>query len=223
MDLTLIPFALRQPEGAVVAVDEVPAGHACDCICPSCGAQLHARHGRRRAWHFAHASRADSLQPEQPCKFSWAVSVRLMARQVFPALASLQLPQPVFPVFKDGLSRPKPEPMLSISAPDALPLDRIQVDAIVEGLALDLVVDTPEGAWAVYLSHRGTPAPESLSTLASVGFCAITIDLHGFAEFIRRGVPLQRHRAALANFLSQDIAYKHWAAHPALEEPAPMP
>jgi len=77
MDFTLIPFALRQRDLAVVGIDEVPAGGACGCICPSCASRLVARHGDHRVWHFAHEARAGVQTTDRTCEFSWAVSVRL--------------------------------------------------------------------------------------------------------------------------------------------------
>ncbi|MGA0588642.1 competence protein CoiA family protein [Dyella sp. KRB-257] len=82
MDVTLIPFALRESDQRFVGVGDVAAGLACGCICPSCKSRLIARKGAIKVWHFAHASRADGQHTETDCDYSWAVSVRLMARQL---------------------------------------------------------------------------------------------------------------------------------------------
>ena len=51
----LLPFG-EAPDGRLLRASEVPAGLACGCACPGCGAPLLARRGGRRAAHFAHAT-----------------------------------------------------------------------------------------------------------------------------------------------------------------------
>jgi hypothetical protein len=218
MDSTLIPFALRQADRTLVGIDEVPIGKACGCICPSCGSRLLARQGARRVWHFAHEPRADGQATDRACEFSWAVSVRLMARQLLPTLPSLLLPPAVFPLFTDGLSRRQPEPTVALTTPDILPLEQTSIDAVVEGLAVDALVSSIEGPWCLYLTHGGRPVPDRLSALATLGYRAIAINLHGFSEKLPRRELPGSHRDALAAFLVHDIAHKYWAAHPGLAE-----
>ncbi|MEO1036984.1 MAG: competence protein CoiA family protein [Pseudomonadota bacterium] len=53
----LNPLGLKG--GALVHVDEVPRGLACDCVCPGCGGQLVAKKGPKMAHHFAHSKGED--------------------------------------------------------------------------------------------------------------------------------------------------------------------
>ena len=162
MDFALIPFALRESDRSLVGVDEVLAGRACGCICPSCGSRLLARRGLQRAWHFAHEPRAEGQTTLCTCDFSWAVSVRQMARQLLPTLPELSLPPAVFPVFDDGLPRRQPEPMLTLPAPDTLALSGLLVDTTMEGIAVDAVFTTGDHSWCLF-THLGRPRARSLS------------------------------------------------------------
>jgi hypothetical protein len=49
-----ITFAERA--GRLVSITHVPAGRACGCVCPACGAALIARKGHIKRHHFAHAT-----------------------------------------------------------------------------------------------------------------------------------------------------------------------
>ncbi|MDF3982182.1 competence protein CoiA family protein [Luteibacter sp. PPL554] len=218
MDFTLIPFAWHPERSLFVAIDAVPPGMQCGCVCPSCHARLVARQGQQRTWHFAHEPRADQQAIDDMCEFSWAVSVRLMARQVLGSLQTIRLPAPTFPLFTDGLRRRPPAPVLTLTAPDRLPLYQIQIDTALEDLPVDAVVDTEVGLWCFYFTHRHRPVPDGLAALAARGICAIAVDLEGYAKVLTTSAPPEGHRDALAAFLAEDTDHKTWVAHPALDE-----
>ncbi len=53
------PFALRKTDRRILMIGDLSRaqrGEACGCICPVCGADLVARMGEERVWHFAHKS-----------------------------------------------------------------------------------------------------------------------------------------------------------------------
>ena len=79
---SLIPFGLDAVSGQLVDVGNVKRGNACGCICPSCKTPLVARQGDEKEWHFAHRSQKVHNQTRKECKYSFAVSVRLMIRQL---------------------------------------------------------------------------------------------------------------------------------------------
>lgn len=133
MDATVIPFARRKSDKALVDTTEVPGGKACGCICPSCRSPLIARKGTQKVWHFAHTARADGDRTEELCEFSWAVSVRLMARQLLPSLGALCLRVAVFPLFTDGLVRLQPEPTVTLAGPEVLRLERVVLFRVAIG------------------------------------------------------------------------------------------
>ena len=92
MDLTLVPFAMRESDRALVDVSQVPRGGASGCVCPSCHTPLIARRGEVNVWHFAHATRANYAQTTDRCDYSFFVSVRMMARQIMGGSQTIALP-----------------------------------------------------------------------------------------------------------------------------------
>lgn len=75
--MALLPFAYSKEIHKLVSVDEVSRGLLCNCICPSCGMLVVAKHGDVKEHHFSHASGADAT-----CLYSYWVSMRDMARQI---------------------------------------------------------------------------------------------------------------------------------------------
>ena len=108
----LIPFGEQTATGELVDVGEVEKGERCNCICPSCKTPLIARKGDIKEWHFAHKSQARRIKKntEKPCDMSFAVSVRLMAKQLFEGGARMLLP--------------KYEKVFSLPVPSLLPRKR---------------------------------------------------------------------------------------------------
>jgi len=69
---------------------------------------------------------------------------------------------------------------------------------------------------SIYLTHRGRPVPDRLEALAGLGYRAIAINLHGFAELSAGRLASYGHRVALGAFLAEDTAHKRWITHPDL-------
>ena len=92
-----VPFGLR--EGRVWAPSEVPAGKACDCVCPACNRPLaaKAKTSKRRRPHFAHLGETD-------CQTGGETGIHLRAKQVIQDRRALLLPH----WEGDLLDRPNP-------------------------------------------------------------------------------------------------------------------
>lgn len=217
MDPTLIPFARRKSDEALVDTSEVHRGKTCGCICPSCLSPLIARKGTQKVWHFAHTARANGDRTEELCEFSWAVSVRLMARQLLPSLGALCLPAAVFPLFTDGLVRRQPEPTVTLAGPEILRLERVVIDATVHDVSVDALVECIDGRWCLFFEHGGRPEPEALGGLAIHGFRCVVANLHGFGGVLAKNALRESHRTLLADFLVNDLESKRWAGHPDLD------
>ena len=78
------PFGLR--DGILVTAEDVLAGLACDCTCPSCGAPLIARHGDSgRQSHFAHHNTDD-------CGASYETAAHMIAKEILHQTKAIMLP-----------------------------------------------------------------------------------------------------------------------------------
>lgn len=74
------------PNGQLVHVDSVARGHNCQCICPNCKAELIAKQGTKKIWHFAHASGVD-------CKGARMTALHMLAQKVIKNRKAVRLPR----------------------------------------------------------------------------------------------------------------------------------
>lgn len=84
-----IPFAIRQSDGQVVGVEDVPRGKAAQCICRSCKRPLIARQGDVNIWHFAHDFSGTTADL---CRYSVFESIREAITWLLPQLDSIRVP-----------------------------------------------------------------------------------------------------------------------------------
>lgn len=70
-----LPFAWHLWDQRMVGPEEVNNGLKCQCVCKACGATLVSKQGPKRAWHFAHAVRAD-------CRSGIETAIHWMAKQM---------------------------------------------------------------------------------------------------------------------------------------------
>lgn len=78
-------FALDN-NGVVRHIDEVKRGLACDCHCPVCNAQVMAKQGEVKGWHFAHTSGAD-------CQHAGETALHVAAKQLLINERGLMVPE----------------------------------------------------------------------------------------------------------------------------------
>lgn len=52
-------WGVRESDGLLVHVNDVPNGRECGCHCPVCKSPFIARQGKVRTWHFAHATKVN--------------------------------------------------------------------------------------------------------------------------------------------------------------------
>jgi hypothetical protein len=214
MDLTLIPFALRKADDQIVDVAEVEQGLACGCICPSCQSPLIARKGDIKTWHFAHVSRADEGDTRTDCGYSWAVSVRLMARQLLREGMLLDLP-PFEDIVEITLGAGRPiRHSYEVAPPQTLNLPPSEIDSKFGGVLVDALGRSEDGAFAIYITHSNRSAPDDLSAAPAPCAGVIVIDLMALASQNHESTERQNYRQLLSTFLSADLPSKRWMFHP---------
>lgn len=84
-----LDFALSRQTGCMVDIRMVERGLACGCVCPSCGADLQARKGRKNRHHFAHHV-SGQLRPT--CEGGRETSLHRAARQIISGWERIELP-----------------------------------------------------------------------------------------------------------------------------------
>lgn len=70
----------------LIHVNDVIRGKACKCVCPHCGAELVARQGNKKQWHFAHANGAD-------CKGARMTALHMLAQEIIKEEKKIRTPR----------------------------------------------------------------------------------------------------------------------------------
>jgi len=213
VDFTLIPFALRESDQRFVGVGDVAAGLACGCICPSCKSRLIARKGAIKVWHFAHASRADGQQTESDCDYSWAVSVRLMARQLISDGLHLDLPPVTDSVEAADQWGQVIRHAYQVAPARTVSIDQPHIDTPFAGALVDVIASVDGCPFVIYFTYPGRPVPEALKAPVTpcAGIVEISFGQHALAQ---DGVAGLDDRQRLAAFLTGHLASKMWIHHP---------
>ncbi|NAX47774.1 competence protein CoiA [Photobacterium halotolerans] len=213
MKLNLIPFGLRVIDHSFVDVVDVPRGNQCGCICPSCNTPLIAKQGQENQWHFAHASRKVS-GTSKDCDFSFFVSVRMMARQIFETGITIDLPD-----YKYSLSRWRSglnfkEDFL-ITKATTIQLENCYKEASFGKCIVDILGEVKEFSLIIYFTHPNRALPSHLKNprFQQSGILEIQLD-HTHDLFSDRKDSTLRHIDLLKNFLQHDLHSKKWVHHP---------
>lgn len=100
MSDVLIPFAIDKETEKIVEIGDVTRGRKCGCLCPSCLQGLMARHGKSKAWHFAHDNHTED-KPLKECDLSFGSSCRLYTLQLLFNSQITTLHTPEYRVFNE--------------------------------------------------------------------------------------------------------------------------
>ncbi len=222
MAQVLIPFATNVATGQLVAVDDVPSGKACQCICPGCKTPLIARHylDGSRASNFAHSGRKDFQQTKAECHYSYLVSVRSMAKQILSSItARMTLPalSVIYPArtwmaFGETLFRPLRPYTAAQERPLLLDPATMQVEANFHGTVVDVLQQIPEQRpLVVYFTYDQRHAPRELLN-SSIAVDVLQIDLRQIPVLLK-ATSAQSYVARLTQFLLTDIDSKSWIKH----------
>ncbi len=132
-----VPFGLRIDEtgkNEYVAVDEVPNGLACKCICPSCKIELVARQGNEKIWHFGHKPRKTESELKVTCDFSYQVSIVAMAKQLFENGLKIDFPEYIL----RKLNGYSPQSIKVVNQVSVF-IDNVQIEAVYNNLFVDVL------------------------------------------------------------------------------------
>lgn len=91
-------FALNN-KGVITSIRDVERGLNCNCICPACDANLIAKQGNVRDWHFAHSAQHNCINGAES-------SLHLAAKQVAASSSKLLMPSdegsPTYLIIQDA-------------------------------------------------------------------------------------------------------------------------
>ncbi len=175
----LLPFG-EAPDGRLLRASAVPAGLACGCSCPGCGAPLVARRGRRRTAHFAHAT-------GRTCASAHETVLHRLAKQLIADGAPLALPEVAA---EHGGRRRLVRPATTIR-PDAVALERG-----LDGLRPDILAAVAGRPLLVEVAVTHPCGPEKAALIRQRRLAAVEIDL---SRVPRDATPDALERAVLCS------------------------
>lgn len=211
-----IPFAIRERDGEVVSVQEVPNGNGCGCICPSCETPMVARQGDINVWHFAHQTRSGSEKTRSGCDYSFYVSLRLMIRQLAKRRMQLALPSLELIVvhYEAGEIVPYEKEVLVTEA-RSLWLENVATQSDFCGVSVDVLGEVAGVPLAVYVTYPGREVPERLKQVQGLRAGVISIDLRQINSYLYENHRHQRAYSETVNsYLSNCVEGKAWIYHP---------
>jgi rubrerythrin len=215
---SLIPFGLDSASGRLVDAGSVKRGNACGCVCPSCKTPLVAKHGDEREWHFAHRSRNVHRETRKACEYSFAVSVRLMIRQL--SLDGLNFRTPRL-IGRLPLSSAYPYasevPGYVVTEESLLKLESVQVGAHFCGVTVDVLGLVQGIPFVVFVTYKERSVPIELISPSVKKSGVVEINLSAVAGLFRK-VSKGRYVEALRRYIEEDIDGKGWIYHPREKE-----
>ena len=162
----LLPYGVA-PDGRLVRASAVPAGLACGCACPACGAPLVARRGAVLAAHFAHAA------SDRACAGALETVLHRLAKQLIADGAPLDLPE----VAAEHAGRRRlVRPAATVRAESAA------LEPGLDGLRPDVVAVVAGRPLLVEVAVTHVCGPEKVALIRERRLAAVEIDLSGLAR-----------------------------------------
>ena len=211
---SLIPFGLHIEADQLVDVASVPRGSKCGCICPSCRTPLIARQGEAKEWHFAHRSRNVHNDTKRDCEYSFAVSVRLMIRQLSTSGLKFRTPK-----FEDSLeahsqvSHQSHKVDFVIAEETSIVLTNVQIGATFSHTVVDVLGYVNDIPFVVYVTYKDRTIPPDVNPPNTQLCGVVEVGIGGLLK-IFRNVKEGRYIEALREYIEENTEGKSWVYHP---------
>ena len=211
---SLIPFGLETETGQLVDVGSVKRGNTCGCICPSCNTPLVARHGDINEWHFAHRSQKVHNQTGKECEYSFAVSVRLMIRQLF--IHGLKLKTPRLECLLSEFSESSCERdnfSYVVTEESLLCLEDVRVGANFCGVTVDILGFVEGVPFVVFVTYKDRALPSELKIPSSTKCGVIEFNINAMSRLFKQEQS-GHYKEVLRRYIENETEGKSWAYHP---------
>lgn len=209
-----IPFGLELTSNQLIDVGSVPRGNACGCICPSCNTPLVARQGDDNEWHFAHRSQKVHNETRKECEYSFAVSVRLMIRQL--SDDGLKFRTPSLKRTLQAISEHSHESAdfsYLVTEGHLLQLENVQVGIQFCGVTVDVLGFVEGVPFVIYVTYKDRNLPLELKN-PSIAKCGIVeLNVNGVPKLFQLEEKGQ-YKEVLRRYIEEEIDGKLWAYHP---------
>lgn len=211
---SLIPFGLDTKSGQLVDVGNVKRGNACGCICPSCKTPLVARHGNKKEWHFAHRSQKVHNETRKECEYSFAVSVRLMIRQL--SNDGLKFRTPRLECSLTAFSEYSYESAdfgYLVTEESLLVLKEVQVGAHFCGVTVDVLGLVEGVSFVVFVTYKERVLPSELKNPSMTKCGVVELNVNAVPRLFKQEENGQ-YKEVLRRYIEDEADGKAWAYHP---------
>ncbi len=211
---SLIPFGLDTESEQLVDVGNVKQGNACGCICPSCKTPLVARHGEEKAWHFAHRSQNVHNETRKQCEYSFAVSVRLMIRQL--SNNGLKFRTPQFESSVQAFSEYFHESYeygYVVTKESLLELKDVQVGTPFCGVTVDVLGNVNGVPFVVFVTYRERSIPSELKHPSITKCGVVELNVDALPRLFKQEDNGQ-YQEVLRRYIEDKADGKAWIYHP---------
>lgn len=211
---SLIPFGELIENGYLVDAASVNRGEACGCVCPSCKTPLVARQGEVNEWHFAHKSKDNDKNTEEPCEYSFVVSVRLMIKQLAEEGLIIILPNmsETHEVF-DAISGRGFDVKYEVTKSKKIILKDIEIDKKFDNSFVDIIAKIDTFILVIFITYKGRNLPKSLRSPANSKCGVIELQATALREVFSKKVNGQ-YTQVLKDYLAESLEGKQWIYHP---------
>ena len=150
--------------GQIISIADVESGLKCDCICPSCGAQLVARKGSKVMHHFAH-------QTTQNCSYGYQTSLHLAAKSIISKLKKITIP-PVYIHFPDSYKSD-----ILLAEAKEIVVDKVELEKRIDDIIPDIIVWSGNKYFFIEIFVTHAIDNTKLTKIKNANISTIEIDL----------------------------------------------
>ncbi len=211
---SLIPFGLDTENGQLVDVGNVKRGNACGCICPSCKTPLVAKHGDEKEWHFAHRSQKVHNETRKECEYSFAVSVRLMIRQL--SNNDLKFRTPRLECSLSAYSEYSYESenfSYFVTEESLLALKEVEVGVHFCGVTVDVLGFVEDVPFVVFVTYKERVLPSELKSPLITKCGVVEFNVNAVPRLFKQEANGQ-YKEVLRKYIEGEVDGKTWVYHP---------
>lgn len=213
-----IPFGLLVDTGELVDVGSVDRGRVCNCICPSCKTPLIARQGELKEWHFAHRSQKIHDKTRQECDFSFALSVRLMIRQLAEKGLTLKTPGLKREIYAfSKFTQQSKTFVYHVAKESTLKLENINVGVSFSGVQVDILGLIKAVPFVLYVTYKGRSVPDELMHPCESMCGILELNVEGIPDLFKEAKQ-GKYIEALRHYIEDTFIGKKWIYHPREEK-----
>ena len=209
-------YGIRNSDGKVVSIDDVPSGLQCDCRCPICNENLIAKKGEIKESHFAHYGMRDKTS-NCDAVFANETSLHMLAKQIIEEEGMLVVPAIEVGLWEVELNdipyelKEKLKSFFTYKEAEKLIFQTVELEKKLPGFKPDLVCSTSNLDYFIEVAVTHFVDEEKKKKIEKYKMPMLEIDLSEYLD-----EPISKKE--LRNVLLNSTKNKEWLYHPEYEK-----